>query len=240
LNIEQTSGMSAVTGYADGPPCNPQGPADPVVGVHAGVALLAALEHRSRTGEGRLIEVAQIEVAACVTAEPVIEYSMTGVVQPRVGNRRRGYLQGVYPTREDGVWVALSVPESVSDQPVDHDVFDEMVAAWTRAQTAAAIVEALRAQNIPAERVITGDQMYEISQLDARGFYEEFEHPITEAHRYPGWPFRITPGPTRHHRTAPPTLGQHNDEILRALGVSDYELATLRDQRVIGERALNA
>ena len=99
LNIEQTSGMSAVTGYPDRPPCNPQGPADPVVGVHAGVALLAALEHRRRTGEGQLIEIAQIEVAACVTAEPVIEYSMNGVVQSREGNRARGYLQGVYPTR---------------------------------------------------------------------------------------------------------------------------------------------
>ena len=103
LNFEQTAGMSAVTGYADGPPCNPQGPADPVVGMHAGVALLAALEHRRRAGEGQLIEVAQIEVAACVTAEPVIEYSMNGVVRPREGNRRRGYLQGVYPTGEDGV-----------------------------------------------------------------------------------------------------------------------------------------
>ena len=96
LNIEQTAGMSAVTGYADGPPCNVQGPADPIVGVHAGVALLAALEHRRRTGEGQLIEIAQIEVGACVTAEPVIEYSMNGVVRPREGNRQRGYVQGVY------------------------------------------------------------------------------------------------------------------------------------------------
>ncbi len=240
LNIEQTSGMSAVTGYADGPPCNPQGPADPIVGVHAGVALLAALEHRRRTGEGRQIEIAQIEVGACVTAEPVIEYSMNGVVRPREGNCGRGYLQGVYPTSEDGVWVALSVPE----QPVDHDVFDEMVAAWTRTLKPDVIVEALRAQNIPAERVITGDQMYDGdfigAQLDARGYYAELEHPITGVLRYPGWPFRITGGPDRHHRTAPPTLGQHNDEILRGLGISDDELACLRAERVIGERVLNA
>jgi crotonobetainyl-CoA:carnitine CoA-transferase CaiB-like acyl-CoA transferase len=236
LNIEQTSGMSAATGYPDGPPCNPQGPADPIVGVHAGVALLAALEHRRRTGEGRLIEIAQIEVAACVTAEPVIEYSMNQVVRPRDGNRRRGYLQGVYPTSEDGVWVAISVPE----QPVDHDVFDQMVGAWTRTQSAEAVVKLLRAQNIPAERVITGDLMYEIAHLDARAYYEEFEHPITGASRYPGWPFRITPGPVRHHRTPPPTLGQHNDEILRGLGLSDDELASLRAARVIGDRVLNA
>ena len=109
LNIEQVSGMSAVTGYAQGPPCNVQGPADPIVGVHAGVALLAALDHRRRTGEGQLIEVAQIEVGAAVTAEPVIEYSMNGIVRPREGNRRRGYCQGVYPTDTDDAWVALSV-----------------------------------------------------------------------------------------------------------------------------------
>lgn len=82
--------MAAVTGYPDGPPCNLQGPADPIVGVHAGSALLAALEHRRRSGEGQQIEVAQIEVAACLTAEPVIEYSMNGAVPPREGNRQRG------------------------------------------------------------------------------------------------------------------------------------------------------
>jgi crotonobetainyl-CoA:carnitine CoA-transferase CaiB-like acyl-CoA transferase len=237
LNIEQVSGMSAVTGYADGPPCNPQGPADPIVGVHAGVALLAALEHRRRTGEGQLIEVAQIEVGACVTAEPVIEYSMNGVVREREGNRRRGCLQGVYPTSDDEVWVALSLPD---DGAVDHDVFDEMVTAWTRIQTADAIVETLRAQNVPAEQLTAGDRMYELAQLDARGFYERFERPVTGPHRFPGWPFRITPGPAGHHRSAPPTLGQHNDEILRELGLTDDEVATLREQRVIGERVLNA
>src|SRR5262249_28753340 len=152
--------------------------------------------HRRRTGEGQLIEVAQIEVAACVTAEPVIEYSMNGVVQQREGNRRRGYLQGEYPTREEGVWVALSVAGA---DAIDDDVFDELVAAWTRTLTSTEIVETLRVQGIPAEQVITGEQMYDIPQLDARGFYEEFERPVSGAHRYPGWPFRITPGPARHH-----------------------------------------
>ena len=254
LNIEQTSGMSAVTGYPEGPPCNPQGPVDPVAGVHAGIALMAALEHRRRTGVGQLIEIAQIEVAACVTAEPMIGYSMNGVVRSREGNRQRGYLQGVYPTNVEDSWVALSVRDDTDwsrlvaamgrtdllDQKPDHDLFDEIVADWTRTSAPGAIVETLRAHDIVAEQVITGDQMYDIAQLDARGYYEEFERPITGSHRLPGWPFRITPGPARHHRVAPPTLGQHNDEILRGLGLSEDELATLRKQRVIGERVLNA
>ena len=69
----------------------------------------AALEHRRRTGEGQLVEVPQVEVAACVAAEPVIEYSMNAIVQPREGNRCRGYLQGVYPTAADDEWGALCV-----------------------------------------------------------------------------------------------------------------------------------
>jgi crotonobetainyl-CoA:carnitine CoA-transferase CaiB-like acyl-CoA transferase len=252
LNFEQTSGMSAATGYADGPPCNLQGPADPIVGVHAGVALLAALEHRRRTGEGQLVEIAQIEVAACVAAEPVIDYSMNAVVRPREGNRRRGYLQGVYPTAEDDEWVALSVRDDAdwagmaaamgrSDGPCrSHDEFDAVVADWTRIRKAADIVKALGEQGVPVEQVLTPDRMYELGQLDARGYYEEVEHPITGLHRYPGWPFRMTPGPSRHHRCAPPTLGQHNEEVLRELGVTDAGLDELRARQVIGEAALNA
>jgi crotonobetainyl-CoA:carnitine CoA-transferase CaiB-like acyl-CoA transferase len=263
LNIEQVSGMSAATGYADGPPCNVQGPADPIVGVHAGVALLAALEHRRRTGEGRLIEVAQIEVAAAVTAEPVIEYSMNGIVRPRDGNRQRGYFQGVYPTAADDVWVALSVrddndwsalvdamgrPGLLEDErfatgdrrTAAHDAFDQVVAAWTKTQSPANIVAALQERDLPAEEVIKPEGMYDVPQLDARAYYEDYQRPITGRHRYPGWPFRITPGPVRHHRFAAPTLGQHNDEILRGLGLSGDELAALRRERVIGEEVVNS
>jgi crotonobetainyl-CoA:carnitine CoA-transferase CaiB-like acyl-CoA transferase len=253
LNIEQTSGMSAVTGYPDGPPCNIQGPADPIVGVHAGTALLAALEHRRRTGEGQLIEVAQIEVAACLAAEPVIEYSMNSVVPGREGNHTRGCLQGVYSTAAEDDWIAVSVRDdtdltglgAVLSRPdlkwgMAHDEFDAAVAEWARTRTAAEAVDSLRAHQIPAEQVLTVERMYDLPQLDARNFYQEVEHPVTGPHRYPGWPFTVTPGPRRHHRLPPPTLGQHNAEILHGLGLTDDEIDELRASRVIGETALNA
>ena len=249
LNIEQVSGMTAATGYPQGPPCNVQGPADPIVGVHAGVALLAALEHHRRTGEGQLIEVAQIEVGAAVTAEPVIDYSMNGVVRPREGNRQRGVRQGVYPAAGDDAWVALTVRDDADssrlaqamgrpDLPGDHDAFDEAVAAWTRNQKPADVVAALRERGIPAEEVTTAEHMYDLPGLDVRGFYEEFDHAVTGRLRYPGWPLHITPGPARHHRFGAPTLGQHNDEILGGLGLSSDDLDALRRDHVIGEQAM--
>jgi len=63
--------------------------------------------------------------------------------------------------------------------------------------------------------------MYDLPQLDARGYYEEVEHPITGPHRYP-------------------TLGQHNVEVLRELGLTDDEIEVLRTHHGIGETALNA
>ncbi len=263
LNIEQLSGMSAVTGYPDGPPCNLQGPADPIAGVHAGVALLAALGHRERTGEGQLIEVAQIEVGAAVTAEPVIENSMTGLTRGREGNRHREYAQGVYPTSVNDDWVALSVrddadwatvtdamehaelqhdPRFVSAEArrAHHDEFDRVVTDWTRTHTAEEVAETLSARGVPAERLLTADRMYDVPQLDAREFYQEMVHPLTGRQRYPGWPFRISPGPTQHHRTVSPTLGQHNAEVLKNIGVTEAELTELTEHQVIGQRLLNA
>ncbi|GFG50238.1 acyl-CoA hydratase [Mycolicibacterium agri] len=261
LNIEQLAGMSAVTGFADGPPCNLQGPADPIAGVHATVALLAALEHRRRTGQGQLIEVAQIEVGAAVTAEPVIEYSMTKRVREREGNRDRRYAQGVYRAAGDDDWVAVSVrddtdwatvaevvgrPELRGDprfasreaRLAHHDEFDDVMAQCAATRQAEEFAEALLARGVPAQRLMTADRMYDVDQLEARGFYEELDHRIAGRQRFPGWPFRISPGPSRHHRSTSPTLGQHNDEVFGAVGLTGEEITALRERRVIGERLL--
>jgi crotonobetainyl-CoA:carnitine CoA-transferase CaiB-like acyl-CoA transferase len=145
--------------------------------------------------------------------------------------------------RDDTDWAhlieAMGRPDLL-ERTLAHDEFDAVVADWTRAKTATEIINVLSAQHVPAEQVLTAERMYDIPQLDARGYYQEVEHPVTGPHRYPGWPFTMTPGPSRHHRFAPPTLGQHNEEILRGLGLTDDELDDLQARRVIGETALNA
>ena len=115
--IEQATGMASVTGPPD-LPMHPGGLADPVIGMHAAVAIQAALEHRARTGEGQLIEIAQLETGANLTAELVIEWSMHETALRRVGNRDPHHApQGVYPCQGDGGvpgWVAMTISDEAA------------------------------------------------------------------------------------------------------------------------------
>lgn len=269
-SIEQTAGMATVTGYQDGPPLNPGGPADPIVGVHAGVALLAALEHRAHTGSGQLIEIPQIEVGAALTAEQVIEFSLNGTVQSRQGNRQRDMVQGVYPTAGDDEWVAISIRNdadwarlcSAMGEPAEfqaqslatqqgridnHDQIDRVIAAWTSTHQGQELVEALQRVGVPAAKALVSAEMYDEPQLNERHFYTALEHPVSGTRRYPGWPFRFTTGsehdrgaPVRTHHLSPaPTLGQHNEEILRTLvGLNDDQIDDLRSRNIIGTEPL--
>jgi crotonobetainyl-CoA:carnitine CoA-transferase CaiB-like acyl-CoA transferase len=172
-------------------------------------------------------------------------------------------VQGVYPTNDEHTWVAISVRddrdwsqllEAMSDttalgdarfatqeaRRAAHDEIDQQIGAWTSTHTADEVAGALQAHRVPAARVLTNDRMYDEPHLNARGFYTTFEHPVTGVRRYPGWPLRFTPGPTHHHLTPPPTLGQHNVEILSdRLGLSPTEIHDLREKNIIGERPLN-
>ena len=132
----------------------------------------------------------------------------------------------------------ISVVGAVVGVPLtgSHDDFDAAVTEWTRTRTAAEAVDALQSGGVPAEQVMTADRMYDVDQLDARGFYQDMDHPVLGRMRFPGWPCRMTPGPARHHRSAAPTLGQHNDEVLTELGLSAERIAALRARGVIGER----
>ena len=169
--IEQATGMASVTGPPDRP-MHPGGLADPVIGLHAAVAVQAALEHRDRTGEGQLIEVAQLETGANVTAELMIEWSARGEAIVRDGNRDRRYApQGVYAAAADGevpAWVALTVETDeqwralvgsigradwADDETLAtrdgrrarHDELDVGLSAWAATMSADECVDALRA-----------------------------------------------------------------------------------------------
>ncbi len=235
---EQACGLAQVTGPADGPPLNPGGFADPVVGMHAAVALQAALDHRGRTGEGQLVEVAQVEVMAAVTAEQVILATATGSPPGRTGNQSDEVVfEGVYAA-EDG-WVAISARDAVDQAALGRlagSADGAMLAAWIAARSAVEAADAVLAAGVPASVVLTVAGMPTEPQLVSRGYYQTLTHSLVGEVSYPGWPMSFSAGVPEHHRWAAPTLGRDNDEVLGGrLGLSADELAALRAERVIGE-----
>lgn len=259
--IEQATGMASVTGPPNRP-MHPGGPADPIIGMHAAVAVQAALEHRTRHGEGQLIEVAQLETGANLTAELVVEWSAHVRALPRRGNRDpHAAPQGVYPCQPGDAgseWVAITVVDdeqwaafaavvagegwvnglalrTAVGRRAHHDQLDEAVTAWTRRHAVHDAVSQLTSIGIPAARVLTVPRMFDDPQLVARRYYVALDHARTGRRRYPGWPVRFSFTPVQH-RAGAPTMGEHNAEILGGeLGLSDTELAHLARDGVIGD-----
>jgi crotonobetainyl-CoA:carnitine CoA-transferase CaiB-like acyl-CoA transferase len=219
--MEQLTGMAWVTGYEGGPPIIAGGLVDPMVGTHAALAIVAALEHRARTGEGQLVEVPHVEVATPDTAEHENRNTADGTL---VGRRGSG---GVYRCDGTDAWVAVDVARD----PLGADER----AAWCATRTADAAARALVATGVPAAAMVPAYLGNEDAQMQARGFFERVEHPLVGEHEYPTWPMRFSAGPARYWRGPAPTLGQHTDEVLRdELGLDDAELDRLRERGVIG------
>jgi len=258
MGIEQASGMAQVTGYA-AKPMHPGGFADPMIAMHAAVALQAALEHRDRTGEGQMIEVAQLETACCLTADQPMDFQCNGRLGTRSGNRdARMAPQGVYRC-EDGDWVALTVRNDgdwrnlldALDRPLwatdefataagrvaGHDDLDDLLGEWFATRPAREAVTRLRTFGLPVGRMLRAPDMYDDPQLLAREFFVPLDNPKTGVRRYPAWPVRFSFA-RQAHRFGPPTLGQHNDEVLDELGVTPAEQARLAAEGVVGTRML--
>jgi crotonobetainyl-CoA:carnitine CoA-transferase CaiB-like acyl-CoA transferase len=259
--MEQVSGMAWMTGLTDGPPLIPRGACDPMAGMHAVIALLVALDERERTGRGALVEMTMVEAALNAAAEQVIERSAYGTLLHRDGNRGPvAAPQGVYRCRGDEQWLALAVatdaqwrgllaalsdPEWAADptlagvagRRIAHDRLDEELARWCSRHDRDELVELLAKHGVPAAPVLAPRDIAANPHMRARGFFETVDHPVVGTHDLPGLPFRLSERGTGWLRSPPPTLGQHNDEVLGGvLGLSDDEIRGLRADGVIGDR----
>ncbi len=262
-NIEQLSGLAWVTGHLDDQPRVPRGPCDPVAGVHAAIALVVALARRHRSGHGHLVEVPLCDVALNIAAEQVVEFSAYGNRMERQGNRSPGVApQGLYPCADTGTptagWLALSVatdaqwralrmvmgePRWATNPSLDtmvgrslaHDRIDERLAAWTRPRHRAALVGQLQAAGVPAAEVADPARLIQRNpQFRHRTFFERPDHPVVGPMPLPALPFRMD-GVDRWLRTAAPTLGRDNEDVLGGmLGLTAEDLGQLTAAAVIG------
>ncbi|WP_077100416.1 CaiB/BaiF CoA-transferase family protein [Mycobacterium terramassiliense] len=246
--MEQATGMAWMTGHADGPPVIPRGVCDPIAGLHAAFAAIAALAIRDRDGAGMHVESTMVEAALNVAAEMLVEYSRNGVELRREGNRGPGATpQGVYPCPGDDEWVALAATDDAARASLARlierpeldphegawreraDEIDKLIADWTARHPVAEAVAALRGAGVPAARVTAPAALLSDPQLLARGFWETVDHPVAGSFLCTGMPFAFVGRPRRWIRRVPPLYGQHTDEVLTGiLGRSQQDLLELR------------
>jgi crotonobetainyl-CoA:carnitine CoA-transferase CaiB-like acyl-CoA transferase len=262
--IEDAAGLTWMTGHPDQNPVSPYCVGDSNAGIHALSGLLLALEHRRQTGEGVVVEAAMVDAALNVAAEQVVEHSAYGALLGRAGNRGpTAAPQNLYLAADadgDGArdtWVAIAVADdeqwlalrralgepawaldesmtTESGRRERHDAIDAHLSSWCGERSSDEIVEVLWDAGVPVAKVLQPHEQGSLPQLQARGFLEEVDHPVTGASRHSTLPIRFSRGPDRFHRGRAPLLGEHTDEVLRGLGVSDEELAELEAQGVIG------
>ena len=136
--MEQVSGMAWVTGLARRPPMLP-GICDPLAGIHAAFAVLAALDQRRHTGEGQQIEMAMLDMAINIAVEQIVEWAAYGHLIGRQGNSGpTAAPQGAYPCAKPDTWVAIAVSTDAEWQALcaamanDHLAGDETLGARRR------------------------------------------------------------------------------------------------------------
>jgi crotonobetainyl-CoA:carnitine CoA-transferase CaiB-like acyl-CoA transferase len=230
--------------------------------MHAAFALLVAMAERDHSGRGHFVECAMVEGALNVAAEQVVEYTAYGNVMQRLGNRSpEAAPQGLYAcsghhVSENPQWLALSVadesqwnalldwlgrPDWATHIGADliarhshHDELDKGLQRVFAERDLDACVKELIAAGVPAAPVVDPRTLAEHTQLVARGFLEEVDHPVVGRQAIMGAPFRYASVDHWLRRPAP-TLGRDNAEVLRELGLDEEEVATLGAEKVIGD-----
>lgn len=261
MGLEPVSGMSSITGYMGGPPLRTGiSFTDPYSGVVGAGAVLSALHHRRRTGKGQYIDLSEQEAAIPVVGYALMDYAMNGRMPERKGNRSHWYApQGCYRCAGDDNWLVLTIrddaewrafceatghPEWAGDGRFadvlgrfeHHDELDALITSWTQQQDHIEAMHLLQGAGVSAAAVLNPKEVLFDAHLRERGFFETVEHSDVGQKPVPrqlGVRFSQFDTDARHPA---PRLGEHNQDVLQGLlGLSDDEMASLAERKVIGD-----
>ncbi len=237
---EAMSGHTRLTGDLvdpQGPPLNmAESYGDLGPGTVAAYCIMGAIRHRDRTGEGQMLDVAQVD---CMTAlnPAIVEYSMTGLFPWQMRKQfPTTHISGIVKAKDGWVEVAGFRPkaldalkEKLGLEEVKLADVERMALGMTRDEAVAYLVDI----GMPVSPIYQVNETLEDPHLNARGMFLKIDHPKAGKFKTINFPVKLsaTPGEVR---TAAPLLGQHNREILVGLlGMDKGRVEELEKEGVI-------
>jgi benzylsuccinate CoA-transferase BbsF subunit len=195
----------------------------------AALALLVALDHRDRTGEGQYIDLSQLEACMWALDAELFRVAADGSERPPLGNRHPAMApHGVFPCRGDEAWIAIAIRHdrdwAALARVIAEPWCDDPALATLDGDDLAA---RLQAAGVPAYPVRDMAGVAHDPQLNARGHFWELAHAAIGPARWDAPAYRLSRTPITPGAPAP-LLGEHNDHVYRALlGYSDDAIAAL-------------
>jgi crotonobetainyl-CoA:carnitine CoA-transferase CaiB-like acyl-CoA transferase len=256
--IQAMGGLMSITGDPDeqagGAPLRVGvAVADLSTGNYAAMAILAALFHRARTGEGQYIDMALLDTQVSMIANMNLNYLVSGRTPRRMGNAHANVVpyqvfeaadgKFVLAVGNDGQFAKFCEAAGCSlhqdprfrknaDRVRHRDVLVPLLAEIMRGRTVDEWVKLLEPIGVPVGPINDLAQVFAHPQVKSRGLQLELPHPLAGSVPSVANPIRLSATPLRYE-TAPPTLGQHTREVLSGLGIDERELQTLARDGVI-------
>ena len=254
--VQGMGGFMSVTGEADDfPGASPQKAgvaiADIFTGMYATTSILAAIAHKNHTGEGQYIDLALLDTQIAVMANVASAYLCSDEIPKRWGNASPTIVPYQTLPTSDG-WMIVAAGNNgqfrhfvtagneahLADNPLYSEnpmrvkhreqlvpLLEEMTRKKTKAQWIALLEEA----NVPCGPINNFQEVFENEQVKARDIQMNVPHPTAGNMKLVASPMRLSKTPVEV-RMAPPTLGQHTDEILRErLGLNAQDINSLRE-----------
>ena len=258
--VQAQGGLMSLTGWADGAPG--AGPmrsgmavSDLTTGMNAAIAILAALHHRTHSGEGQWIDLALLDVQVSWLANQAQGYFATGVAPARTGDQHPSLVPYQPFHAKDGLLIvavgndgqfqrfcAVLGREQWAQEPqfatnyarvTNREQLIPMLAARVATFSAADLQERLRAVGVPCGPVQSLDQVFADRQVLARHMIVETPHRRLGHIKTVANPAKYSATPPSYEK-GPPTLGEDTATVLsERLGLSPEAIEGLRRRGVI-------